>query len=82
MWLLLLFDRLEQGPWRRGSRTFRFSSFNSTWPSRSVWPAQNAFGDLFAVDERAVRRIEVFDDDIPAAQQAFAMMAGNGRSAI
>ena len=43
---------------------------------------QNAFGDFYTVDERAIRRIEVFDDDFAAAQQDFAMMAGDGGSAI
>ena len=60
-----------------GVPVFQFQ-FNLAEPQRLAG-LQNAFGDLFAVDERAVRRIEVFDDDITAAQQHFAMMAGDGR---
>ena len=40
---------------------------------------QNAFGDFFVVDERAVGGIQVPDDHLVAAQQNFAVMAGNGR---
>ena len=39
---------------------------------------QDAFGDFFAVDEGAVRRIEILDENFVAAQMDFAMMAGNG----
>jgi len=64
---------------RRGSRRTGFQfQFNLAEPQRLAG-LQNAFGDLFAIDERAVRRIKVFDDDITAAQQHFAMMAGDGR---
>lgn len=39
---------------------------------------QNRFRDLFAVDERAVRGVEVLDDDVRTAQDDFAVMAGYG----
>ena len=35
-------------------------------------------GDLMAIDEGAVGGIEIVNDDVAAAQQNFAVMAGNG----
>ena len=62
---------------RRARPGFQFQ-FNLAEPQRLAG-FQNAFGDFLVVDERAVGGIEVFDDDFAAAQQHFAVMAGNGR---
>lgn len=38
---------------------------------------ERRFGESYAIDKRAVCRIQIFNDDIVSAQEHFAVVAGN-----